>query len=174
MEKVAFYQAILKLSTTKPLNMISVRDISHELGISTGALYYQFKNKRDLLNQMFIHYKQELEQFIDSLSGSKQDILSSYLEYCQSHLPEYNFFLSSELVNSLQQESIEYSATVHRKILNKLEIDFDNQNYLNAIVMGTIRSMLTAPSYFSCKHDSEQIIDVLIDVIDQHQNRDKA
>lgn len=77
MKKPVYYQAILDLSKTKTLATISMRDIAKQLNISNGSLYYHFKSKEDLLNQMFRYYKQQVSDVLEPVDNETSEIITT-------------------------------------------------------------------------------------------------
>ncbi|MEZ4526320.1 MAG: helix-turn-helix domain-containing protein [Desulfobacterales bacterium] len=55
LEKI--FTAALKISNDKGFQAMSMRDLSAETGLSTGALYAYFSGKEDLLNMMMHHLR---------------------------------------------------------------------------------------------------------------------
>lgn len=55
LEKI--FSAALKISNEKGFQAMSMRDLSAETGLSTGALYAYFSGKEDLLNMMMQHLR---------------------------------------------------------------------------------------------------------------------
>ena len=60
--KQAMYHALKKLSTTKSINKITIKDITDTCGLNRQTFYYHFKDIYDLLEWSF----QEEFRFIDS------------------------------------------------------------------------------------------------------------
>lgn len=147
MKKLKYYTAILELSREKSLNSISVRDISNHLDISTGSLYYQFKSKEDLLNQMFIYYKTQLQDHMLSVDNQPSHFFDSYLQYNLEHNLEFRFVYSSELSNLLSEDALALSLAVHLSLLDKLGLDYQHDSHIVTIIFGTMRAYLMAPSY---------------------------
>lgn len=167
MKKEMYYNAVLDLNVEKGLYAISVRDISTKLGISTGALYYQFKNKDDLFNSMFMFYKKQFEQFVDNGSNDPFTFLVSYIDYYETRPEQFNFIFSSELGNFLNEASIQYSLLVHLKMLSKLGLIRGQHSHIISIVLGSIRTHLTAPEYY-VKPDKELFVATLVKVIEDN------
>ena len=68
--KHALAESLKKLLLKKPLNKITINDLTTDCGISRMAFYYHFKDKYDLINWIFytefvsnIH----LEEYKDAL-----------------------------------------------------------------------------------------------------------
>lgn len=168
MQKTDYYNAILELSNTKTLNTISVRDIAKYLNISTGALYYQFTSKEDLINQMFIYYKQQLDDYINTLDDDPYTLLSSYLSYNFEHNLEFNFVYSSELSSFLCSEALEMSLHSHLNLLSKLGLNYSKDAHITTIIFGTMRAYLLAPSYMN-RCDPKQLTNQLVHILNNYK-----
>lgn len=166
MEKIKFYNAILELSKVKHISTISVRDIANHLGISTGALYYQFKNKEDLLNEMFVHFKLEYDDFIEDLDSEPTSFLQSYLDYHNLHIDQFRFTYSSELAHILNHNSLVVSLSSHLKTLDKIGLDYEKDAHLVTIIFGTIRAYLLAPDYMK-RCDQKPMIAELVKLLEK-------
>ncbi len=164
MIKEKYYKAILELQKTKNINSISVRDIATQLEITTGSIYYHFSGKNDLLNQMFCFYEHNLELFIEEHQADKlSQFLKSYINYGIAHNEQFRFINQSEIAHFLTEESIAYSYQVHLKLIDKMQIQKEH-THKKVIVLGAIRSLLTAPDYYEvCNQDL--LIKELIKVI---------
>lgn len=172
MKKLKYYNAILELTKEKGLAAISVRDIANHLNISTGSLYYQFDGKNDLLNKMFIYYKQEFSNFLDTLDNDTHTIVSNYLEYNMNHHLQFKFVYSGELSELLNEESLRMSLATHLKLLDKLGLDYDQDSHIITIVLGTIRAYLFAPSYMK-RCDQQLLVEELVKIINNYQKTPK-
>lgn len=161
MKKIKFYNAVLELSKTKHISTISVRDIANHLGISTGALYYQFKSKDDLLNEMFVYYKLEYDEFIEELDTDPTTFLQAYLDYYSRYIDQFKFTYSSELAHILNHTSLVTSLSSHLKTLDKIGLDYEKDAHLVTIIFGTIRAYLLAPDYMK-KCDQKLMIEELV------------
>ncbi len=164
MIKEKYYKAILELQKTKSINSISVRDIATQLEITTGSIYYHFSGKNDLLNQMFCFYEHNLELFIEKHQDEELALfLKSYIDYGIKHNEQFCFINQSEIADFLTSESIAYSYQVHLKLIDKMQIKKE-QVHKKVIVLGAIRSLLTAPDYYEACNQ-ELLIKELINVI---------
>lgn len=168
MKKEVYYQAILELTTEKTLTSISVRDIAKHLNISTGSLYYHFKSKEDLLNQMFIFYKSKHAEYIASIDGDIKTLLLKHIEYNQNHKTEFAFVYSTELGNILSEESLQLSLNAHLTFLKKLGLEYRRDTHITTIIFGTIRSYLISPSYM-LRCDIEQLVNELVLITENYK-----
>lgn len=169
MKKEKYYDAVLHLSESKSLTSISVRDIANYLNISTGSLYYQFANKDDLLNSMFIKYKAQMLNILKPCTSITQ-LLKLYLEYNSENIAAFKFTYSSELAHFLTQDSKDFSFNVHLQLLEILNLKYQDDSHITTIIFGTMRAYLIAPDYM-LRCDQDKLIIELVNIIKQYQNR---
>lgn len=169
MNREKYYQAILNLQKHKSITNISMRDIAKELNITTGSLYYHFSGKNDLLNKMFCFYKHSLEEFIiEHQQDDLTSFLNEYINYNKKYIDQFRFTSQSEIANFLTEESISYSHDIHLKLIEKLQINPEDK-HIKIIVLGSIRSMLTAPSFYDYPNQDKLVFE-LIKIIKSSSN----
>lgn len=84
----AILQAAMDLSREHSFDKVSVRDICHRAGITTGAFYHHFRSKEDLLSRGFSPLDRHMER---ALAGHEEDdpgqllwrILSTYAAFLE-------------------------------------------------------------------------------------------
>lgn len=171
MKKIKYFQAILELTENKSITTISMRDIANHMDLSTGSLYYHFKGKDDLLNQMFLHYKQNIHDYITTVSGDNLELLIKYLDYNFKHNLEFGFIYSSEILKFLDSKSLQVSKQQHIYLIEKLDLKYSRDAHITTIVFGTMRAYLMAPSYM-LKCDQRKLATELNNIITNYkQNR---
>jgi AcrR family transcriptional regulator len=74
-KKNRIFKAALNLFVEKGIDNTSTYLISKEAGVATGTMYTYFKNKVELINELYISMKAE------NLTVSLQDLLKSSLNY---------------------------------------------------------------------------------------------
>ncbi|HXV99925.1 MAG TPA: helix-turn-helix domain-containing protein, partial [Anaerolineae bacterium] len=57
-KKRAIFKATLKLITSRGFHATPMSLIAEEAGVAAGTIYLYFKNKEDLLNQLYLNLKQ--------------------------------------------------------------------------------------------------------------------
>ena len=99
--KHALAESLKKLLLKKPLNKITINDLTTDCGISRMAFYYHFKDKYDLINWIFytefvsnIH----LEEYKDALQ-----LLEDICDYLYQERDFYRVALKMEGQNSFQE-----------------------------------------------------------------------
>lgn len=169
MKKIKYFEAILELTKEKSLNTISVRDIANHLELSTGSLYYQFNGKSDLLNQMFIYYKQQIDDHMKDIDNDYYQFFSTYLSYNIEHNLEFRFIYSSELANLLSPEALKLSLDIHLNLLKKLGLDYYQDSHMITIIFGTMRAYLMAPSYM-VQCDADKLARELVTILNNYKS----
>ncbi len=139
-------------------NVTSV-DIANELDISPGNLYYHFKGKEEIINELFTMYKTRLNGLLFSPSSSslaiKEFFHFLYLIFETSHLFRFLYRNPSDLANKYPH--IEKSIT--RLVKEK-------EKGLEAILHGFVsRQAIAIP-----EQDIQHLNELIIMVITQHLN----
>lgn len=85
------YDGALRLFSSRGFSNTTIRDLTSELGISLGILYYHFKSKEDIL----IHYFRSLQ---DRTNSGTEEVLSSNQTVSNKllHIIEVNMSLLKE------------------------------------------------------------------------------
>ena len=96
---------------------VTTLQIADEMDISPGNLYYHFKNKTEILTELFIWYEKEMGEILEvpetSLTGEDQWL---FLHLIFEVIARYQF-LYQDLVNVLSRH--DKLANRFRKIINK-------------------------------------------------------
>ncbi len=85
----------LKLFNEYGIDKVSTNLISRKLNISPGNLYYYFKNKEDILNEIFIKYEEDFNKKITPITQGNSNIeiyLQSYIDSIFYIQWRYRFF----------------------------------------------------------------------------------
>ena len=64
--KELLVESVLELMEAKPVNRITIRNITENCGMSRHAFYYYFKDKHELINYVF---KRDVDSVIQQNSG---------------------------------------------------------------------------------------------------------
>lgn len=92
------YNAVLLLVEQKGLAGITMCDISKAAGIATGTLYIYFKNKEELLNELFAECRKESACYYfkdfkesDDFKDAFYNIFKNIVDYKVTHFEEFVF-----------------------------------------------------------------------------------
>ena len=136
----------VKLFNEKGCLNTSTRHISNELGISVGNLYYRFKNKEEILIEIFLRYVNAVFKEISFLNHSQDEIfllknflvdtLDSNIEYRFLHLELNLLLISFSKFKTIMQEQLKLEIKMIKELLyhqikygylkqlNEIEIEF--------------------------------------------------
>ena len=136
----------VKLFNEKGCLNTSTRHISDELGISVGNLYYHFKNKEEILIEIFLRYVNVVFKEISFLNHSQDEIfllknflvdtLDSNIEYRFLHLELNLLLISFSKFKTIMQEQLKLEIKMIKELLyhqikygylkqlNEIEIEF--------------------------------------------------
>jgi AcrR family transcriptional regulator len=84
LEKI--FSAALKISNKKGFQAMSMRDLSVETGLSTGAMYAYFSGKEDLLNMMQHHKRTIAMQIMEKYLKPEADPIEKLKTMIRVHL----------------------------------------------------------------------------------------
>ena len=140
----------VKLFNEKGCLNTSTRHISNELGISVGNLYYHFKNKEEILIEIFLRYVNAVFKEISFLNHSQDEIfllknflvdtLDSNIEYRFLHLELNLLLISFSKFKTIMQEQLKLEIKMIKELLyhqikygylkqlNEIEIEFSVSN----------------------------------------------
>ena len=144
------------------VNSLSLRKISHNLGISHGNLHYYFKTKNDLLLDIFNEEKTKLNKSISHSTNQNFSIEENAKSLIDAILndtldPDIQLWLlligesitNDNLINFVQDENNLYEAVLANqiKIINKRISDNDSiflAKYMRCIIDGFCIELLYA------------------------------
>lgn len=97
-KRAAILQATLNLISAHGFHGTAMSKVAKEAGVSAGIIYHYFENKEDLIDQLYLHIKQDLSRAL--LAGYSDDlsirerfgrIWSNMLHYHLDHPQETAF-----------------------------------------------------------------------------------
>ena len=144
--KEKIIETSIKLFNEKGCLNTSTRHIADELGISVGNLYYHFKNKEEILIEIFLRYVNAVFKEIIFLNHSQDEIfllknflvdtLDSNIEYRFLHLELNLLLISFSKFKTIMQEQLKLEIKMIKELLyhqmkygylkqiNEIEIEF--------------------------------------------------
>ncbi|GBC62311.1 TetR/AcrR family transcriptional regulator [Desulfonema ishimotonii] len=84
LEKI--FSAALKISNQKGFQAMSMRDLSRETGLSTGALYAYFSSKEDLLNMMQHQQRTIVRRILEECATPEAGVAQRLRGVIRTHL----------------------------------------------------------------------------------------
>ena len=85
------YQAALKLVLAEGFSGLKMSAVAKEAEVATGTVYIYFKNKHELINQLYLHLKRKKTNYITSGYDPQAPFLQGF------RVMWYNFFNASLL-----------------------------------------------------------------------------
>ena len=111
-------ESLKKLMLQKPLDKITIRDLTEECGISRMAFYYHFKDIYDLVEwscledatkalagkKTYDTWSEGLEQIFEAVYENKPFILNAYRCISRDQIENFLFHLTSDLIMEVVEE----------------------------------------------------------------------
>ncbi len=127
--KEKFLRSALKLFNEKWFENTSTTAICSDAGYSSGAMFFHFKTKNDLLNQLYISIKQKSADYIlknlwNNLSIEKKvrEILKLWFQYYLDNYEEFMFmksFTESHHISHSSKNEIKKEIQMFYKMLDE-------------------------------------------------------
>ncbi|MCL9783837.1 TetR/AcrR family transcriptional regulator [Vibrio sp. S4M6] len=119
-------QAALELFNENGERSITTNHIAAHIGISPGNLYYHFRNKQELIREIFKLYSKELLEWFAPVKGNTEGlaVLKHYLNAIFTLMWKYRFFYSNlpDILRRDEQLHSEYIEVQHKLKVNLVEI----------------------------------------------------
>ena len=114
-------ESLKKLMLQKPLDKITIRDLTEDCGISRMAFYYHFKDIYDLVEwscledatralagkKTYDTWSEGLVQIFDAVYENKPFILNAYRCISRDQIESFLFHLTSDLLMNVVEEKAE-------------------------------------------------------------------
>ena len=114
-------ESLKKLMLEKPLDKITIRDLTEDCGISRMAFYYHFKDIYDLVEwscledatralagkKTYDTWSEGLVQIFDAVYENKPFILNAYRCISRDQIESFLFHLTSDLLMNVVEEKAE-------------------------------------------------------------------
>lgn len=170
--KQEIIETSIKLFNTKGCENTSTRHIAHELGISVGNLYYYFKNKEEIIIEIYQELMNEVSKHLNSVNETN-DLAFDFYEFLSYEMEierKYKFIrlelnalylnyprIKAVLEEGVVQKTKEFNALFthqvkhgYMKELDKSELEFLIANVWTVAVMWEFYWILT-------KEENEEI-----------------
>lgn len=119
--KQVLEESLKKLMLHKPLDKITIRDLTEDCGISRMAFYYHFKDIYDLVEwacfedatralagkKTYDTWSEGLVQIFDAVYENKPFILNAYRCISRDQIESFLFHLTSDLLMNVVEEKAE-------------------------------------------------------------------
>ncbi|MFV0450244.1 MAG: TetR/AcrR family transcriptional regulator [Vibrio sp.] len=118
--------AALELFNENGERAITTNHIAAYLQISPGNLYYHFRNKQEIVREIFALYSQELIERFTPLQGQYESLtlLKHYLDSMFNLMWKYRFFYSNlpEILQRDEELHVEYISSQQKLHVNLINI----------------------------------------------------
>ena len=129
LEKI--FGATLKISNGKGFQAMSMRDLSVETGLSTGAMYAYFSGKEDLLNMMQHHKRTMAMRVVEKYMKPEVEPIEKLKSMLRVHLyiseamqPWFYFsYMEAKNMNKKQRDQAVESSRATEKIIKEIILE---------------------------------------------------
>ena len=155
--KKALMESLKKLMLQKPLNKITINDLTADCGISRMAFYYHFKDIYDLVEWSCIEdasralqgkktydtWQEGLQQIFEAVLENKPFILNVYRSVKREQVENYLYSLTYQLIEGVvEEQSKNLMVTEEQK---KFIADFYKYSFVGVMLDWIKRGMKEAP-----------------------------
>lgn len=135
--KAALEASLKKLLLKKPLDKITINDLTTDCGISRMAFYYHFKDIYDLVEwscledatqalqgkKTYETWQEGLQQIFEAVLENKPFIMNVYHSVSREQIETYLFHLTHDLLYGVVQEKQREPASPRRiRVLSQISI----------------------------------------------------
>lgn len=112
--KELLVESVLELMEAKPVNRITIRNITENCGMSRHAFYYYFKDKHELINYVF---KRDVDSVLQQNSGRTpwKVLLGDMLVNMKQKRRFYRMAMDDDSQNSFRNYILEYNIFAYMK-----------------------------------------------------------
>ena len=155
--KAALEESLKRLLLKKPLDKITITDITTDCGISRMAFYYHFKDIYDLVEWSCIEdasralqgkktydtWQEGLQQIFEAVLENKPFILNVYRSVKQEQVENYLYSLTYQLIEGVVEEQSENLMVTEEQ--KKFIADFYKYSFVGVMLDWIKRGMKEAP-----------------------------
>ena len=134
--KHALMESLKKMLLKKPLNKITINDLTTDCGISRMAFYYHFKDIYDLVEwacleesrkalqgkKTYATWQEGLLQIFEAVYENKPFIMNAYNSISREQIENYLFHLTHDLIMGVVEEQSK-DTTLTNSIRNFTKLD---------------------------------------------------
>ena len=155
--KNALEESLKKFLLQKPLDKITISDLTTDCGISRMAFYYHFKDIYDLVEWSCIEdasralqgkktydtWQEGLQQIFEAVLENKPFILNVYLSVKREQVENYLYSLTYQLIEGVVEEQSENLRVTEEQ--KKFIADFYKYSFVGVMLDWIKRGMKEAP-----------------------------
>lgn len=123
-------QTSVRIIDQRGIQGLTIKNLSKELGVTEGAIYRHFENKREILSSILIQFKDNLKAFAESMDNpslTTYDKISGILDHFRKIFEANPAIVSVIFAEEIFQNDNELSKVI-------AEILRNNQRFLLAII----------------------------------------
>jgi AcrR family transcriptional regulator len=153
----------------KGYSNVSIREIAKEAGTSTGTLYHYFRNKEDILEQLFVYIrKKNFNRYLNMIEGveTAEERLELITGFWKDHIEEYQHLILLAIDYMRAKPGEETTSGFHdfmefyvHALSDTLNIPAQTAKMLVTYLMGLVLTSLLVPGR------TDEQIDVLHDLL---------
>ncbi len=158
---------LLALLEEKPLNKVTVRELTDLVDVNRGTFYFHYRDIYDLVREMEDQFFQEFRGSVDTPDADAHDFLpicfrylADHADLCRMLLGEHGDPAFVEKVKAMVAEKC--SALWRAKMPN---VGDDLLNILNSFLIGGVVSTLQTYLEDGCSQSPEQLAEYLNDIV---------
>ena len=152
LEKI--FEATLKISNEKGFQAMSMRDLSHETGLSTGALYAYFPGKDELLEMLQRQSRTVVQKILLDHIDAEQDPVTKLRTAICTHLYlselmqpwfYFSYMETKNLSKAEKEKAIESELYTEKIFADILKLAQDESRFVKRdyrLIAGVIKAML--------------------------------
>ena len=155
--KLALEESLKRLLLKKPLDKITINDLTTDCGISRMAFYYHFKDIYDLVEWSCIEdasralqgkktydtWQEGLQQIFEAVLENKPFILNVYRSVKREQVENYLYSLTYQLIEGVVEEQSENLMVTEEQ--KKFIADFYKYSFVGVMLDWIKRGMKEAP-----------------------------
>ncbi len=161
-------EASFEIISNEGLDGFSLSKLASKLGCTKSSLYNHFKNKDEILNNLFLEYHQRMFSSFKEIENPIE-AYEHYVRYCLSNMGTFRFFYSYSRHIKFDDET-KLSFHKDKKLLEDLimkvakiqDCEYDNFTIISGLLLGPIFSVVMRNNHGEAEPLTEVEIDLLI------------
>lgn len=137
-KEALIYQTVLDIVWEKGLAGLKISDIAARSGLAHGTIYIYFKNKKDLINQLYQKAKRSAsknilnsETYVGEYRNTLENIWRGYLSYLINNQRETHFLRQCIESSFLEKESLKIGDDFQKELSLFLKKGKENKHLKN-------------------------------------------
>ncbi len=163
-------ESCFSIFSQKGYSKTSIREIAKETGTSTGTLYHYFKNKENILEQLFIYIrKKNFNRYLKMIEGvdTVEERLELITNFWKDHIEEYQhlILLAIDYMRTNPKEDAikgfhDFMAFYIQALSDTLNIPAQAAKMLITYLMGLVLNSLLVPGIIKADEQITFLYDI--------------